>query len=210
MKKEKIKDIYDAYSKRDFSYCVNKISSFSSTDDELEFLLASSYFELAKKSLMKGALQSAVSYIDLALSSCENTALNTQYIESVAPMYRAIALNVQSPLLEFDSRGYTDGLATLFDYDIYKYIVQDYEHSYSDKCMNIHVKAKQLIKERDYIKAVAVLNNAMEIGRAENYNAFVMFGIYSDLEYCYKQLYDFEKAYQYASKRMSMIEGFKS
>lgn len=209
-KKDKIKSIYDAYSKKDFLFCVNKISEFSSIDDELAFLLASSYFELAKKSLLKGALQTAVKYIDLSLSNCEKTVLYTRNIEAVAPMYRAIAINVQAPLLEFDSKSYTDDLISVFDYDIFKYINYDNNHSYKDKCMDLHIKAKQFIKDRDYIRAVDILDEAVKIGFDEEYNAFVMFGIYADLEYCYKQLYDFEKAYQYSSKRLSMIEGFKS
>jgi hypothetical protein len=42
------------------------------------------------------------------------------------------------------------------------------------------------------------------------HNAYITFGVYSDLEICYKQLFDFENAYRYTSKRLSLIEGFQS
>ena len=60
------------------------------------------------------------------------------------------------------------------------------------------------------MEAVKILLEAENIAKSENYNAFVMFGIYSDLELSYKELYDFEKAYLYSTKRISMLEGFKS
>ena len=79
-----------------------------------------------------------------------------------------------------------------------------------DACIKLHVDGKLLIKERKYKEAVALLLEAVEYAFKNNYNAFVVFGIYADLELCYKQLYDFENAYRYASKRMSMLEGFKT
>ena len=68
-------------------------------------------------------------------------------------------------------------------------------------------------------RAVSAARNHLspeDVSKLENlaknsgYNAFVVFGIYSDLEICYKELYNFEKAYLYSTKRMSMLEGFKS
>ena len=55
-----------------------------------------------------------------------------------------------------------------------------------------------------------LLLQAADAARDREYNSFAVFGIYADLEQCYKQLYDFENAYRYSSKRMSMLEGFKT
>ena len=72
--------------------------------------------------------------------------------------------------------------------------------------VSLHVE----IKERNYHGAIVLLSEAEDIAKHGGYNAYVVFGIYSDLEICYKQLYNFEKAYLYSTKRMSMLEGFKS
>ena len=50
------------------------------------------------------------------------------------------------------------------------------------------------------------------IDRAYNgeYNSLLVFNLYKDIEYCYKELLDYENAYKYSTKRLSMIEGFKS
>jgi tetratricopeptide (TPR) repeat protein len=72
------------------------------------------------------------------------------------------------------------------------------------------MEAKVLIKERNYLEATKRLLNAVELSKNESYNAFVVFSLYSDLEYCYKQLYNYEKAYLYSSKRMTLLESFKN
>ena len=70
-------------------------------------------------------------------------------------------------------------------------------------------KAKAL-KQKNYTDAARLQLDAADKVKEDGYNAYVIFSIYTDLEYCYKQLYDFEKAYLYSTKRMTMLEGFKS
>ena len=43
----------------------------------------------------------------------------------------------------------------------------------------------------------------------KDYNACVLFGVYSDMEIAFKQIGDFENAYRYASKKLSLISAFK-
>ncbi len=208
-KKEALTDIYEKYKAQDYLGCVKIIEEFPNTDDELSFIMASSCFHLAKANILSGSLKSAAKYIEISEKNCKITALETKHIEAVLPMYRAIVSNIQAPLLEFDADEYNLGLYSVFDFELYKYLVQDYEYSFKDEGIINHIKAKFLIKERRYTEAIAVLNEATERGLS-SYNAFIMFGIYTDLEYCYKQIYDFENAYRFSTKRLSMLEGFKS
>jgi hypothetical protein len=66
------------------------------------------------------------------------------------------------------------------------------------------------MKERDYNAALKLLVKIENEKTPETYNAYVMFGVYSDIENCYKQLYDFENAYRYSTKRISLLEGFNT
>lgn len=209
-KKEKISALYDAFASKEYAYCIKKISEFSDVDNEISYMLAVSYFELGKAALLKGSLNTAIKNMQLAEEYCNKTVFDTMHIKAVAKMYSAIALNIQSPLLEFNDAEYLDGMHTMFDDELYRYLIQDYSYSFMDACIKLHVDGKLLIKERKYKEAVALLLEAVEYAFKNNYNAFVVFGIYADLELCYKQLYDFENAYRYASKRMSMLEGFKT
>ena len=210
-KAEIIKTLYNAYEAKEYSYIIDKINSLSGIDNEIALMMAQSYYELGKLNLFRGSLSSATDCFNNAQFYCEKTVFDTTYIKSTIPLYASIASNIQAPLLEFDSTDYLKGLYSVFDYDLYKYVTQDYSFTFNDPLIKLHVKAKLLIKERIYQDAVKILSSAEEIAKTNNnYNAFIVFGIYTDMENCYKQLYDFENAYKYSSKRMSMIEGFKS
>ena len=70
--------------------------------------------------------------------------------------------------------------------------------------------AKNKIKERKYYDAIDLLTEISETKSSYDYNAYFLYCVYGDLDYCYKQIYDFENAYKYATKRISMLEGFNS
>ena len=209
-KVEKINVIYRAYHSKEYDYCIKKIKSMSGLDNELAFILASSLYELGRKKLNVGAMAGALECFKEAEKYCQNTVFDTSYIEATLPLYIAIASNVRAPLLEFDKEPYVSGLYSIFDFELYKYVTQDYSYKFKDPIISRHVLAKQKIKARNYQEAVKILSETEDIAKNTEFNAFVMFGIYSDLESCYKELYNFEKAYLYSTKRMSMLEGFKS
>ena len=125
-------------------------------------------------------------------------------------MYLAIIKNLQAPLLEFDISEYQRGLYETFDYEFFKYLTLDYDYQYKNEIFKKHLDAKTLMKERNYRDALKLLESIADANIEKSYNAFSVFNVYSDIENCYKQLYDFENAYRYASKKLSLLEGFKS
>lgn len=209
-KNEKIGAIYRAYQAKEYEYCIKKIKSLSGIDNELAFLLATCEYELGREKLLSGSLAGALKCFREAEKHCEETVIDTGYIKATLPLYISIASNVRAPLLEFDDNEYVAGLYKIFDYELYKYVTLDYNHKFTSPLIMHHVKAKSKIKDRDYQAAVNILTEAEDMAKNHGYNAFIMFGIYTDLENCYKELYNFEKAYLYSTKRMSMLEGFKT
>ena len=209
-KQERIAEIHEAFKTGEYSYCIKKISTLSALDNELNYILAVSHFKVGRHALLHGELKTAENNFSLAQKYSDETIYDTKKIVTLSHMYSAIASNIQSPLLEFNESEYVDGLEAAYDYELYKCLIQDYSYAFKDECLRCYATGKSLIKERKYREAVAVLLEAVDLSFESNYNAFIVFGIYTDLELCYKQLYDFENAYRYASKRMSMLEGFKS
>ena len=209
-KMDKINTIYKAYQAKEYAYCISKIKSLSGLDNELAYIMAASCYGLGREQLLVGALSSALESFKDAEKYAKQTVFDTSYIEYTLPLYVSIASNVTAPLLEFDTADYLRGLDNVFDYELYKYVTQDYSYEFKDDLMSRHVMAKLQIKERNYQAAIKLLSEAEDMAKSNGYNSYVVFGIYSDLELCYKQLYNFEKAYLYSTKRMSMLEGFKS
>ena len=209
-KKRKISQIYRAYSARNYPACINLINSIEDKDNELNYLLAASHLELGKKEVAHGSLVKASKNLEAAIEYSAQTLISTDNLEAQASMYLSIAKNVQSPLLEFDSQKYVGFLVNAVDYEFFKYLTLDFSYSFENAVFSLHLESKKLMQERNYNEAIKRLLNATEISKKEDFNAFVIFGIYTDLEYCYKQLYNFEKAYLYSTKRMTLLESFKT
>ena len=141
------------------------------------------------------------------LEYSKETIYDTSAIRNVALLYTALCKNIKSPLLEFQRESFEHTLCDVFDYEFYKYIIKDYNYGFKNENFKNHVIAKRKMSERDYRGALEVLLKIE--GNKKNYNAHVFFNVYSDIEVCYKQLLDFENAYRYANKRISLMEGFR-
>lgn len=209
-KKEKIEKIYRAYEAKNFNACVSIINALSGTDSELNYILAYSYLELGKQNVANGTLITAQKNLEAAFECCKNTKIDTRHLQAQIPMYVAITKNVQSPLLEFDYSKYKSSLKESMDFEFFCYLTMDHSHTFEEPVYRLHMEAKRLIKERNYTEATNKLLSAAELSKNESYNAFVIFSIYTDLEYSYKQLYNYENAYLYSTKRMTLLEEFKS
>lgn len=208
-KQEKIEKIRSLFVKGNYDYCIKIIDELGGMDDELNYIYANCSFELGKKMLIDGYLTSALKSFEAALRTADATVYNTSFIRAAIPLYTAVATNIQSPLLEFDSAAYKEAYSGIFDFEFYKYVTMDFDFEYKNTSFAKHLKAKRYMKNHKYYDAINILLE-LENEKIDNYNAYLLFGVYSDLENSYKQLADFENAYRYSSKRMSMINAFNS
>ncbi len=209
-KLEKIDYIKEMFKKGNYSRCINLIDSLSGTDDELNYISATAAFRLGISLTMQGSFLSADKYFGIAIERSKATAYDTKEIRTVTPMYQAVLGNVQSPLLEFDFEAFKNGYEAAYNYEFFKYITLDFDFDFSNKLFARHFEAKSLIKKYNYQEAIKVLLSMEEYKNSKDYNACVMFGVYTDLEYSYKQLGDFENAYRYSNKRLSLLNAFQT
>ena len=203
-----IEKITSALKAGNYKAASERAKSLGGIDDEIAYIIAYSAFKLAEASVKLGSLDSAKRYIAEFLQYREKTVYNLSFELSLCEIYSAIAENIQAPLFEFNEAEYTK-ILKLSEYEYYRYLVMDYSYPYKTEVFANHLKAKHLIKERKYQAAIPLL---LEIADNKNpdYDAYLIFGVYSDLETCYRQLYDFENAYRYSTKRISLLESFKS
>ncbi len=207
-KESKINEAKSALRLGSYSRCVDIVNSIGYIDDELAFILAQCYFELGVASTKKGELESAKIQLELATKYCNETIYDTIRFEATIPLYACIAQNINSPLLEFNEPEFLVVMESGFEYEFYKYLVMDFEYKFTNHQFKLHMQAKRMIRERKYAAAKDLLLQIDNTKSNFPYNAYVLFGVYADLDTCYKQLHDFENAYRYASKRLSMTESF--
>ena len=207
-KAQEMDKIIAALKAKNYKSAIDRALSLGARDDEISYILAYSYFKLAENAVKNGALESVTLYLEKFNECKQSTEYDLTVQESLSALYAAIAKNVQAPLLEFDKEKYEEIIGTV-QYEYYKYLLLDSDYPYKTESYANHLKAKQLIRERKYNEAIPLLLNIAD-NKNPDYDAYLIFGVYSDLENCYKQLYDFENAYRYSSKRLSLIESYKS
>ena len=209
LKKSALPDIKKLLEQKKYKPCIEMILELHGLDDELNYLLSICYFELGKSSVLGGSLVSGKRYLSLFTNHASCTCYDTTLQRNSALLYSALAENIQSPLLELDTKSFEKTVLEDFDYDFYRYICSDDSYVHTNPMFKNHKEAKELIKTRKYKDALKILLGIVENKTPGSYNSYLIFSVYADIEHCYKQLLDFENAYRYASKRLSIIEGFK-
>ena len=210
LKEERMPAVRRAFAARRYEECIRRLTRLGGTDDETAYLLAYSYFERGKQQTRMGNLASAIEDFDSAKEYIDKTCYDTMRIRALLPLYSAVAHNINTPLLEFEAESYEAPLRAGCESDFFHYVMKDPTWFFSDPVYREHTEARRLIKLKKYAEALPRLLALEEDKSRENYQVFVMLGVYTDLQFCYQELCDFEKAYRYSSKRLSLLENCHS
>ena len=204
---DEIERMYRSGSYENVAYLIENIRQKS---DYICFLGAVCSYNVAREKVRGGSLATARKWLDKATYYATITSIDTTLLEAKYSLLYSILENIQSPKLNFNQQEYERKINEVVDEEFYHYYLGDLEYDYQDPIIRLHIEAKNYIKTRNYPQAIRTLTEAEEKKTQENYDAFVFFGIYTDLENCYKELFDFEKAYRYATKKISLMEYFKT
>lgn len=181
------------------------------TDDEVALLLAESCLLLAGSALYEGAFTSAASFVRDAQDFAAKTIYPTSHIKACAELLRAVSTNVQSPKYELKQEDYLQFCNDAVNTDLYCYLTEQTEgHTFTDPLLAEHLEARAMMKQGRYRDALLALEQMEERKAQPGFSPFLLFWIYTDLEACQKELRDFEAAYRYASKRISLLSAFRS
>ena len=122
----------------------------------------------------------------------------------------AISLNVQAPRLEFNEPAYLDALRDAGCLDVYCYLAERREYVFENPFYAEHLRAKELMKGDRYVDALTILTAIENQKGAEGITAFLLFHVYADMEICFRETGNYEGAYRYSTKRLSLLNAFKS
>lgn len=207
---EKIRELRTLFGEKKYRSCITGAAEPSGQNDEVYCILAYSHYYVGLEYFYGGSMQSAAGNFAKALEYCEKTVYDTTLIKTTTPLYRAVCENTTLPLLNFDRDSYLSLALGATDFEFFKYLTQDTEFMFSNERYSEHMRAKRLMRERKYEEAAKILSDIENTRRSFAPNAYLMLLVYTDLEVCYKNLLDFERAYKYSSKRISLLEGFSS
>ena len=209
-KNEKIGQIRRLLQEKKYSAVISLCEELGESDDEIAYIMTVAATNYGRTLMNNGSLKTAKEMLNKAKENAEKTVYPTEFYENIIPMYLAVCENIQSPLLEFDTDAYFKGMIENEDFEFYKYLTLDYDFEFATEEYARHLRAKWLMKERNYLGALSIMKDISENKTYTSYNAHLMFCLYADIEACAKQILDFETAYKYSSKRLSLIESFKS
>lgn len=202
--------VKELFAKKQYEGCILYAAKLDQVDDEIAYMLTYSHFALGVSALKNGAFVTADKHLTKAEEYSKKTIYDTSGICCKIPLYLTICRNVNAPLLDFDKDIFMNAVLENADFEFFKYVCNDWDYQYTAPHLKKHAAAKIKIRERRYYDAIVLLIEIAEAKADFEYNAYFMYCVYSDLENCYKQIHDFENAYKYVSKRMSMMEGFNS
>ena len=206
---ESEEEIYESYSSKKYDKTVLLIDNLGQYDDLTAMLGAEAAYRHARQKLAGGSLKSAKEYLSKALDFLSHSKFDSPLLRAKCALALSIAENINSPKLHFDEAIYLSNISESTDEEFYHYYCLDFSYPYQNEILSLHMRAK-MMRNRNYPGAISLLSEAEDKKNADNYDAFVFLGIYSDLESSYKELADFEHAYRYASKRISLMEYFKT
>lgn len=209
-REKNIQKIRTAYKEGKYRQCLALIEKLGQPDDEIRYLTVCASFYLGRRLAIDGDFKRAEKCFDTCLENIDGCIYPTDDFKLLIPLYTAVLRNVQSPLLELDTEKFSDCIFSSYDYEFFRYIHQDQEFSYKNESFRLHMQAKALIRVRKYQEAIPILHKLEDMKGPEHYNGCVILGVYTDLELCYKELVNFEMAYRYANKRISLLEGFRT
>ena len=179
-------------------------------DDELGLMMAVCSFDCGRRAWHNGAFESAIAYFSSTLDYINETTYPTAYLRAGCQLYMAISANVQAPLLEFNELAYIDSLREAGCLDVYCYLKERQDYVYDNSFYAEHLHARDLMRRGLYGDALTILRRIEEQKGTEQTTAFLLFRVYSDMEICYRENGNYEGAYRYSSKRMSLLNAFKS
>ncbi len=210
-KKDFVSELKRLFAKKRYSDCLFVFEKGScKMDDEIALMLSICSLECGKKHLKNGNLITAEEFFEKSSHFAEQTIYPTSDIKAKLSLFSAIAQNVQSPKLEFNEASYMAFADLAVDSDLYNYVTENHSHNFSNEIMKKHLKAKELMRAFHYSEATEIMTE-IEANKAQyQVDSYILFSIYCDLEHCAKEEGNFEDAYKYSSKRISLLSAFKS
>lgn len=222
LKNNSLNNIKRAYMNNNYELCKDMCHELleRGDDDEVALIMTEATYKLAEIELLNGHLYACKNLLDNAILYSEKTMYNTAiayhcsknlfyHIRQISPALDSD--NIDCKTLAYDSRSIS------YSSELCKYlnILEDIENNSNATCVNDiefesslfsrHISAKSYMKNGMYNEALEIFN--FIINNEDIIPVFIMYIISADIEICSKQIGDYKNAYEYATNKISLLEG---
>ena len=209
--REALPRLRHAYRSSRYSDCVTICRRLpeSAIYDEVALILAAAQLGLAERALREGNLSLIPHMVSEVEYAAARTVLPTAHLLARAELCRAIAVNPRTPKWEIGTDRYCRLANEAVGLERFRYLSEGAEHPIYDENLREHIEARELLAAGRYADALKVLVGIEERKSSGQIGSYLLFRIYTDMETCYRELGDFESAYRYSTKRLSLFSAFR-
>ncbi len=211
MKKEtRLTEIRRIFGSGEYAKCYSLYKSefLDECDDEIAYMMAHCSLYEAMRMLRSGNMQSAGKELSVTESFLTKTVFPTDDIRARVILARAVIENPSAPLLALDECDYITCVNVKTNFEFFAYLSENSGFPYQNALFARHLSARALMKKKEYQNALTILTELEEERNSTAMSAYLLFKIYSDAEICHKELRNFEAAYRYSTRRMSLFTSF--
>lgn len=226
LKNKYLNNIKKAYIDENFGLCRDICKELLELghDDEAVLIMTEATYKLAESELLSGRLYSCKSLLDDAIIYAKQTIYNTDtvYYCSKALFYhiRHISPSLDSDNIECRNlAGLTKIISNCSKLCRYLNVMESIEENRDESnelyspddnpsLYSQHIAAKLYMKKGMFEEALKILNSI--INKEDIIPVFIMYLISADIEICSKQTGDYKSAYEFATSRISLLEGMLS
>lgn len=221
-----MKNIRRAYTDKNFELCRDIcLSEFDEFDDELELILTDCCLGVAEECVKHGQLRRACEFLDEAVNHSRNTMFDTTtQINAVVIIFcllKSISPALDSDEIDTDKQEdsyhpsvfgnifckYITVLQNIQKYPLFESDIEDIEEeslSANDRLFVLHAKAKWLIEEEEYTKALSVLKEVIDSETVPE--RLLLYLACADMEICCRETGDYKGAYEYSINKIEILE----
>ncbi len=177
--------------------------------NEIAYLVAAALVGLAERAIDAGNLASVPAYVKEAEAYARLTVLPTDQLLARAELCRSIAASPQTPKWEIANDRYFELANSAIALERFRYLSESDFFPIRDANLREHISAKELLSQNRYADALKVLLRIEERKSSGSIGSYFLFRVYTDIEICYRELRDYENAYRYSTKRVSLLSAFR-
>ncbi|MBR2431677.1 MAG: hypothetical protein IKB23_02060, partial [Clostridia bacterium] len=216
IKYSKISDIRLAFKAKNYRICLDMCARLGrgheSRDDEIKLIMAECALAVAMEEVRDDRIRSACVYLDEAVQYSAECAYNTKHIDAAVGVLfdylGELSPSVISENMDMDSFDFNLAKAFCLDNDFLKYTValKDTEtiYTFERESFYLHAECRRLMANGELDTAHNLLTDILKLD--EPLQGVVLYSIFSDLEYCCRQLGNTKNARAYSEEKVAQLE----